>query len=910
MIEETPEEAEARRRRNQEKLAKRLAHLPVVPTTFDHRLRSNSDSSDSASSSRASSPAAQRVPLPSLPQSPKNTVVETQPQTTRDDGGADVTSSNASHIAVHHSVENMSPPKFAPTSVTPSLQPTTVDGNDALPTKTQLGSLIRPAVGFGSTFMSPFTFIGPADTNSVTTLATAQSSLTSDGTSRSTSVPTTVPSLAQSSDLLIDASLDSSMFSNNLQMPPILPTPLADIQANPALQLSVTSQTAGTISPELAGSTVSASSTPPSHATASPVSSSESLPGRPPGRRRKRYNEDFTHQTTTFRVREYRNDTGASAQNTHENIDLHNSKEAQIARQGGTFLQGLSSGHGAGSRTDIVNTSSAMVAIPHTRIAGSVDSARAPPATSLSTRFRAHLPNEKLESGSNANTPGRTVLTPRPVRQPVSLAARAPRQVLPPSSAPAPRTASRPLSPEFTGWSAPQPDEGYHPPEHLNMVSSTPIASARGGRMRSHSATPALSISQPASSTSGTFSTVQSISLLIEDRRGSEVENQFVEMTVDLFPRADGTPGYMVEAQQVCAQLQDGAGRIDGHAKMFAMRDKYKQYFLRVLGDTEKCDNVRLLVDASFSLRLGIESLNNSWPMSQSQALVPRSVAPGIPGRHSRHQSYDQNVTAVPSKRGYSAELIGEPGAYEMATPAPLPDQPYRSNSPERALKRYRTNEPERHVRFHSVTPPTSTQTATTAHDPGDPAPPSLEPETVPQRSISAPPSEQDVDKTIVQWLTPLIQEDPEWKTASFERKTRKLTVAEQLRQFRFVQKQIGIYERTRTPADLEGAANRRIRKRHVLEALRRDEAYARETALILYLTRLYGPNGEYYEDPRIVRLATTEYQDGDEVSPLALHDYLRLLADIDKKWMEEHPEDHGPIGSVNKNRKENAKET
>lgn len=32
MIEETPEEAQARRKRNHEKLSKRLAHLPVVQT--------------------------------------------------------------------------------------------------------------------------------------------------------------------------------------------------------------------------------------------------------------------------------------------------------------------------------------------------------------------------------------------------------------------------------------------------------------------------------------------------------------------------------------------------------------------------------------------------------------------------------------------------------------------------------------------------------------------------------------------------------------------------------------------------------------------------------------------------------------------------------------------------------------
>jgi hypothetical protein len=149
------------------------------------------------------------------------------------------------------------------------------------------------------------------------------------------------------------------------------------------------------------------------------------------------------------------------------------------------------------------------------------------------------------------------------------------------------------------------------------------------------------------------------------------------------------------------------------------------------------------------------------------------------------------------------------------------------------------------------------------------------------------------------------------------ESQGRPQTVAEQLRQHRFVQKHIDKYERerSRTPADLKTAPNRRIRQvyntpfvtdalptpynimqKHVLAALDRTEDYGREASLVLYLTRLYGPNGEHFEDPRVASMATTEYRSGQELTGLELHTYIRLMAEIDTKWLDDHPESIEPV--------------
>jgi hypothetical protein len=135
----------------------------------------------------------------------------------------------------------------------------------------------------------------------------------------------------------------------------------------------------------------------------------------------------------------------------------------------------------------------------------------------------------------------------------------------PPHSPPPAPGVSRSPEVEFVGWSIPQPEDGPYIPEPLAVPSSSNRETeTRRGHLRRQSAASAPTVPQPVTPSGVGVSNTHTINLLIEDRRGPELENQFAEMTVSLSARPDGTPGYTVEAQQVYAQLQDGAGRIDG----------------------------------------------------------------------------------------------------------------------------------------------------------------------------------------------------------------------------------------------------------------------------------------------------------------------------------------------------------
>jgi hypothetical protein len=80
-------------------------------------------------------------------------------------------------------------------------------------------------------------------------------------------------------------------------------------------------------------------------------------------------------------------------------------------------------------------------------------------------------------------------------------------------------------------------------------------------------------------------------------------------------------------------------------------------------------------------------------------------------------------------------------------------------------------------------------------------------------------------------------------------------------------------------------------RQKHVLSALNLDEARGHEITTILSLWALYGPSGEYMEDERAVQLGTAEYQPGMRLTGAEMKDFVMALADLDHKWMRDHPD-------------------
>ncbi|CCL99872.1 uncharacterized protein FIBRA_01897 [Fibroporia radiculosa] len=194
--------------------------------------------------------------------------------------------------------------------------------------------------------------------------------------------------------------------------------------------------------------------------------------------------------------------------------------------------------------------------------------------------------------------------------------------------------------------------------------------------------------SYPASSTEPVLTppvrVLRTVTLLIEDKRTGETECLLTEVRIPLKAADNSEDGFWADAVELCDELQRGPSRIDGPAKVYTMRGKYRQYFLRVTteGDND-CTSVNLKVKRDRTLEMFVE--NNSAPsarpisaapspqyspsrygrelltpvtdsMTSSPVAAPRPVLPFDPARLSTSSGHDlvTNGSPTPRKRRHS----------------------------------------------------------------------------------------------------------------------------------------------------------------------------------------------------------------------------------------------------------------
>ncbi|TFK81496.1 hypothetical protein K466DRAFT_440083, partial [Polyporus arcularius HHB13444] len=99
----------------------------------------------------------------------------------------------------------------------------------------------------------------------------------------------------------------------------------------------------------------------------------------------------------------------------------------------------------------------------------------------------------------------------------------------------------------------------------------------------------------------------------IEDKRGGDADSMLTEVRVPLKQVDGGDVGFWVDAQDVIEELQKGPSRIDGRAKVYTLRGKYKQFFLRISADGEQvCQSANLKVAPDRTLEVFIEDVGGT----------------------------------------------------------------------------------------------------------------------------------------------------------------------------------------------------------------------------------------------------------------------------------------------------------
>ncbi|KAG7446212.1 uncharacterized protein BT62DRAFT_103355 [Guyanagaster necrorhizus] len=116
------------------------------------------------------------------------------------------------------------------------------------------------------------------------------------------------------------------------------------------------------------------------------------------------------------------------------------------------------------------------------------------------------------------------------------------------------------------------------------------------------------------------------VTLLISDIRSGIVDRQLAEVKVPLKMADTPEDGFWANAKDICDKLQSGPSRIDGPAKVYTLRGRYRQFFLRV-----SAENVDETISSNLSItnQRTIDIVVEQGPTPgqiPTQPLIPRDL--------------------------------------------------------------------------------------------------------------------------------------------------------------------------------------------------------------------------------------------------------------------------------------------
>ncbi|KAG6886158.1 hypothetical protein C0993_000676 [Termitomyces sp. T159_Od127] len=382
------------------------------------------------------------------------------------------------------------------------------------------------------------------------------------------------------------------------------------------------------------------------------------------------------------------------------------------------------------------------------------------------------------------------------------------------------------------------------------------------------------------------------LTLLIQDIRSGVIDQQLAEVKVPMKIANDPKDGFWADAKILGQQLQSGASRIDGPAKVYTLRGKYRQFFLRVSADNrDEFISTNLAIKPDRVLDVVVEELlppgQLPHPPKIPQGLISRSPSPGST---SESLSPERDSVQPRAQADLSYELIME--ELEM----------YRRYHRSFRLSR----EPESAARGRKSQLKNNTkckQSPKLRSCSAESIPSSLIPSGIRFQSPDGDSTEEEVDRLITEAVDQIIQEDENWP-AFFRAKAahephRAMDVLEQYKIVKhmldmFVGKKVPFrsFKAKIEPVSLDHTIVKSFSsylQKHVTQALKiEDPKFYSNCVETLHLLDLYGENGRHYADTRVIEMAkdtgTPEYN----AKPIKR--LLHLMQDIDKKWKEEHP--------------------
>ncbi|KIK28014.1 hypothetical protein PISMIDRAFT_7954 [Pisolithus microcarpus 441] len=303
------------------------------------------------------------------------------------------------------------------------------------------------------------------------------------------------------------------------------------------------------------------------------------------------------------------------------------------------------------------------------------------------------------------------------------------------------------------------------------------------------------------------------VTLLIEDYRSGVQDSQLAEITVPLKAAENSEDGFWADAVDVCDALQATPSRIDGPAKVYTKRAKYRQFFMRVdQHDNHHTTPACLGVSKKRTLDVFVEA-----PVPQGQLPRPPRCPTAFQLGHRSDSDSDLSMSCTGTRSSTRDERIEAfPEVYHATF--------------KRRSSQVSDNKMHKRKRGWGSTSPV-TPLSITSH--------SAE-------------TEEERDGAITKWVRPQVESHPEFPQY-VQSKANLQSVSEVLKQFDIVDLMSRQLSGLTTPADCAGAPYCSVKRDHILRSLGLDAAWDKRWQEISTLVSFYGKNGTRYEDSRVV---------------------------------------------------------
>ncbi|KAF9237522.1 hypothetical protein BU15DRAFT_48632 [Melanogaster broomeanus] len=585
-----------------------------------------------------------------------------------------------------------------------------------------------------------------------------------------------------------------------------------------------------------------------------PIPPSKPPKSTKPKTSRKKKNEDYSSQTSRFRL------TAATA----EPPSVPSPSPAPFASVTSVpfnsfprMENAVSPGAALPRRSDAVGTASPVMAAQSPAASSTITSGAAvsPAYSNTNANATAGPSNINTSSGGQRRTRDTGFSGQSSRHQP-------PAQISPPSGV-------------VTGTSH------HHPPDGQTMD--------RGRPNHSHLETtysPSPSVASLSASVGQTIASrpLRMVTLLIEDMRSGMADSQLAELRVPLRVADDPEDGFWADAVEICNALQAGPSRIDGPAKIYTMRGKFRQFFMRVdHHDQVQVQSAHLGVSKQRTLEVFVEA-----PVPQGHLPKPPVLPPDM--RPAHNSGSDSDAMLSPTEvRPQRYSMVTREDQIERLSKINYVRGQKRRLSPVSESGSYGHRRGASHTTVSQMSPssqpgPQSPRKSRHGRQAGS------------SRRLLTPPipgrladTQEEKDEAIANYIRSHIENHPGWMQY-MQSKAKPQRVSEVLNQYQFVEDRVRDLTGQKTPPHWDGAPNCFVEKvgwshtEHVWRVLKLDATWGTECQEILSRVAYYGKNGSRYEDSRVIDMVN----DTSPPKAKTMERFSRLLRSVDENFTEE----------------------